>query len=275
MQRLLITVALICIAAVAIFVGCKTEWEEEEGLPLIPVGRILDRTGANVPDSGMIYGGFQFELTWKEAASDTISDGIYGPNIVALKDLLLKWRNYAQYVRPQPHFPPQNANEIIRTGVWNSDGKLINNPSDATLVIQRAWNPAWGTLTVQSWPGTREKREAAFKAAQKEIQEIMASLKASPFWDAMYIEGSTGGIGGWNLYPLQELYADMENFSSTGELTGAALYADRGFEAVDKDPLAGVYGLTGDLYGLFFGPIPVKGDYAYTASDAEYVFPVE
>jgi hypothetical protein len=144
-------------------------------------------------------------------------------NIEALKALYLKWKDYEQYMDSRPYFPPA---EDKRFNVWS--GPLLIN-GDAKLKILRYWpqdllekNPP-EPLTVASWytASSNARRKADFLAAKKQIEAQMAALKASPFWDVWYLQG-TDFIN----YPLREMYHDMENFISTGDIPAADLYTD-------------------------------------------------
>jgi hypothetical protein len=182
-------------------------------------------------------------------------------------------------MRSDPYYPPIDEPDL---GVWTNteDGvKLMNKKNGQELRILRYWpRDSSVPLTVDSWygnpdkniPSSNARRKADFLAAKKQLEAQMAALKASPFWDVWYwYEGS-------HKYPLQEMWQEMGDFISTGDLD--ELYTDvelDGYwegEIWDRKP---VTHNVGDLYTLYFGPIPRQTDYEEQGPDAHYVFPVD
>jgi hypothetical protein len=196
------------------------------------------------------------------------------PNDKTIKDSLQatsdKWDDFVDKLDPLPFLVPTGGG-TKNYEVWiEDDGKMVLDNSGATgnLVIRRYWKPAWGTLTVGTWPGTNAQRKAAFLEAKEKIEALMADLQASPYWNESYDDEGT------TQFPLKELHASMGDFIKVP--TTGTLYTDRGLwdkdDLYDNGSTSLVPAKTGPLYELYFGHIPAKSEYANQSGP--FVYPV-
>jgi hypothetical protein len=249
--------------------------------PKIPAARVMNN-GVELLKAADYQGGdCQFVLNWLPTYTGVLSaDGDYGPldteeNIEALKLVYQRWKEYEQYMDSRPYYPPVDLKSYE---VWSSSGLMNKSTKGVELGILRYWprdllakDPP-EPLTVASWytDESNARRKAAFLAARKQMEAQMAALKASPFWDVWYLQGTEV-----HCYPLREMWQDMRNFISTGDIPEANLYTDSPWADYYDAGRNPVSHNVGDLYTLFFGPIPIKTDYAEQGADSYYVFPFE
>jgi hypothetical protein len=213
-------------------------------------------------------GSLQYDLTLTMGAlpnNKTIEE--------SLKTTSDEWNDFVAASDPLP-FLVVSGGQSKQYAVWTeSNGTMVLNNSGATgnLVIPRYWEPAWGTLTVGTWPGTNAQRKAAFLEAKGKIEALMADMKASGFYEVSYTED------GKQVFPLKDLHASMGDFIKVP--TTGTLYTDRGpWGADDWDNRGGTQlhpTKTGPLYELYFGHIPERDEYYLQSDDAEYVYPVD
>jgi hypothetical protein len=71
------------------------------------------------------------------------------------------------------------------------------------------------------------------------------------------------------------MWFDMRNFIFTGDIPEADLYKDPEWADYYDSNHNPVRHNVGDLYTIFFGPIPRKTDYVEQDPNAYYVFPVD
>jgi hypothetical protein len=251
--------------------------------PVLPIGKIINNgvelTGLG--DSKYQGGDCQFVLVWIPY-DGPLDDGPNGPHLRALKeDLYQKWKEYEQYMDARPYYPPVDQKKL---SVWSHSEpsmKLNNYKSDGKVGLLRYWprdlQAASQPLTVASWytPSSNARRKADFLKAKERIEKQMAALKAHDVWDVWYLQGDT-----FHNYPVQEMYKDMGNFIGSGDIPDAQLYTDTEWtDYYEYNPAVPamepkIHNI-GDLYTIFFGPIPRKGDYAEQETTSYYVFPVE
>jgi hypothetical protein len=302
-KRLLRPAAGLCTALVALsLTTCEmlTSPDLIESIPLppgLPVAHVM-QNGVEILEAEDYQGGdCQFVLNWLPIyEGELLPDADYryitampesGEDqqyVEDLKTLYLKWKEYEQYMDSRPYWPPVDAK---RLSVW-AHQKLINAESEDRLQILRYWPRDLlaknQPLTVAAWYTTASnaRRKAAFLAAKKQMEAQMAALKASPFWDVWYLQGTD-----FHNYPLQEMYHDMENFISTGNIVPTDLYKDPQWADYyvfneEEDKMEAVRMNVGSLYTVFFGPVPRRDDYlvktdTYPGGNKAtyFVFPVE
>jgi hypothetical protein len=269
--------------------------------PGVPVGKVMNNGKEVLVEADYTGGDCQFVLEWKSVYEGVLSsdadysylytkpeaeaeDQKYTPE---LKALYLKWKEYQEYMDSRPFYPPVSTKNL---NVWDPNlNKLLNRESDARFGIQRYWprdlQAKGQPLTVAAWygdpdnnvPSSNARRKADFLAVKAQMEAQIAALKASPFYDVWYLHGSE-----FHYYPLRMMCQDMENFISTGNIPAANLYTDSEWAAYFDANRNPIYNNVGDLYTIFFGPIPRKTDYVVSTdtypdskNDTFFVFPEE
>jgi hypothetical protein len=231
----------------------------------IPVQQLPVVSSANIPNSSAASTGkAQFKLEWKSAKGKTEEQ-----IIDALKDVHDKWNDYVASMDALPFLQTSSSKQYE---VWSeAEGtmKLNNSQSGSTLKIPRYWDSAWGNLTVTTWPTKNTQRKDAFLAAKKNIEDQMAAIKASSFWNTSYKEE------GNDVYPLRNLHERMGDFIKVP--SAGTLYADRSpWGEVEWNDSGGTLlhpTKTGPLYELYFGHIPTKDE--YLDPDGTLVYPMQ
>jgi hypothetical protein len=212
-----------------------------------------------VAPPGLVFEDYQFKLTEESVSGDL-------DTIDKLKDVYDKWLDYVAPMDALPFLSGGKTGSKVYS-VWTESegGALLDNTGQ--LVIPRYWDKAWGELTKTNWTDHLDGRVTAFEAAKKRIEDQMAALKTSAFWEVSYEEDGDDPV-----FPLQKLHESMENFikvPSTG-------LSDRGpWDKDERDEGSGMTILnpakTGPLYELYFGHIPAKNEYV---DQSNPVYPV-
>jgi hypothetical protein len=280
MKKRDLIIAFSVIAVILAFLGvgfasCQAMTDEEESSSAaIPNAKVMSN-GVELLKAADYHGGVsQFVLEWKdlESPDDPLDTE---ENIEVLKLVYQRWKEYEQYMDSRPYYPPVDLKSYE---VWSSLGLMNKSTKGVELGILRYWpqdllakNPP-EKLTVASWytASSNARRKAAFLAAKEQMEAQMEELKASPFWDVWYLQGTEV-----HCYPLREMWFDMRNFISTGDIPGAELYTDPqwvNYYDANRNP---VKHNVGDLYTVYFGPLPKKTDSGEKDPGSYYVYPVE
>jgi hypothetical protein len=262
--------------------GCDMQPEEDPPPPPpplpkgIPVASIRDSNG-NEPAAGVTSGNYRFEIKWEEYDYTEPLDS--AENITALQAASTKWGEYKNLLEARPFYPPRpplpwvgglgglggssNTFDVWyepSTGVY----KLDNNPGMMQLVIQRFWLPAWGTLTTANWAAHRADRVAAFKKARAQIETLMATVKASPFYDVVapntkeYLHDLHDAMEQFIRVPASGLYTDY------GPWTAGNLASSGSSRYTTKLP-------SYPLYELYFGHIPEREEYRFPKAELTFL----
>jgi hypothetical protein len=257
--------------------GLSESCEVTVTVPMLPVAKVINN-GVELLQATDYQGGVsQFVLEWTEPESPDgpLDDGPDGPNIIALKLVYQRWKEYEQYMDSRPYYPPVDLKSYE---VWSNLGLMNKSTKGVELGILRYWpqdllekDPP-EPLTVASWytEASNARRKADFLAVKTQVEAQMAALKASPFWDVWYLQGTEV-----HCYPLREMWQDMRNFISAGDIPEVYLYMDSPWADYYDAGRNPVRHNVGDLYTVFFGPIPKKTDYVEQEPTSYYVFPVE
>jgi hypothetical protein len=235
----------------------------EPPLPGIPVGRIVREDGRGnliEPVPGETFGNYQFRLEWKDPELEDGEEFVLETpeHLRALDDVFSRWLNYESYVEPLPFIPPATGTgqlKIMNIWVDDTNWKLKNAAAEGQLVILRYWNSAWEPLTTSSWTAHHDDRVAAFEEAKGKIESMMADIEASPFYEVSQFVGNRDRVF------LKELYNLMKKFILVPDTDLYKVYGT--WTIADHTGSHTTKLHSGQLYELYFGHIPKRGEYKY------------